>query len=450
MERVAMASPSLAVVGSGPAAFYTALRVAQKIPNVSVSMFERHAFPFGLTRYGVAPDHPEVRNCQERFEELAAHKHFNFFGHCEIGKDVELRNLTKAFDAVLLAYGASGERKLSVPGESETKGVLSARSFVGWYNGEPEFRHLDMVPLLSRAKTATIIGNGNVALDVARLLLRSPHELYKTDMSVHAIEALKHSNVEKVEIVGRRGLLHAAFTNKELRELVREPHTHMVGVTPASEMEIKPTARADKRKLDLIKSAAESSASDASKDDKTWQLRFLRSPKHFTSDDNGCLKSITWNVNTHQDGTVVPTDTSETTNTELAFTSIGYKSSELNGLSDIGGKFDPVKHTVVRQRGKVVGTENTFAAGWIATGPVGVIASTMMDSFSVGDEIVKYLENQKEFKPAVHFTPELEKHLVSWSDWSKIDREEIARGEATGRPREKFTHSGDAIDWLKT
>lgn len=444
-----MGSPSLAVVGSGPAAFYTALRVAQKIPNVSISMFERHAFPFGLARYGVAPDHPEVKNCQERFEELAAHKHFNFFGHCEIGKDVELPKLTKTFDAVLLAYGASSERKLSVPGEAETKGVLSARSFVGWYNGEPEFRHLDMAPLLSRAKKATIIGNGNVALDVARILLRSPNELYKTDMSLHAIEALKHSKVKHIEIVGRRGLLHAAFTNKELRELVREPHTRMLEVAPSSEMEITPTARADKRKLDLIKSAGKGSA-DGGDDDKTWQLRFLRSPQHFTSDENGHLNSITWNINAHKDGAVVPTGASETTSTELAFTSIGYKSNQLNGLNSIGGQFDPKKHTVVRQRGKVVGTDNTFAAGWIATGPVGVIASTMMDSFSVGDEIVKYLETQKEFKPAVQFSPELKKHLVSWDDWSKIDREEVARGEATGRPREKFTHSEDAIDWLKS
>jgi adrenodoxin-NADP+ reductase len=203
----------MAVVGSGPAGFYTAYRVMNKIPGAMVDMYEALPVPFGLVRHGVAPDHPEVKNCQDKFEEIASSPRFTFVGNVSVGHPghsadhctVELASLMRHYDSVLFSYGASEDKKLGIPGESTLDGIYSAREFVGWYNGLPDFAGLG--PDLSLGDEAVIIGQGNVALDVARMLLEDIDVLRKTDITEHALAILAESKIKRVHVVGRRGLM---------------------------------------------------------------------------------------------------------------------------------------------------------------------------------------------------------------------------------------------------
>jgi adrenodoxin-NADP+ reductase len=194
----------LAIIGSGPAGFYTASKVMREHSAARIDMYEHLPVPYGLVRYGVAPDHPEVKNCQERFEEVAELPNFDFIGNINVGYDLPLESLKPHYDAVLFAYGASKDRELGIPGEA-LDGVYSARAFVGWYNGFPGYSHLK--PKLAGGIDAVIIGQGNVALDVARVLLSDVDKLRKTDMPEYALEALSRSRISQVHAVGRRGPL---------------------------------------------------------------------------------------------------------------------------------------------------------------------------------------------------------------------------------------------------
>ncbi|GKT50228.1 NADPH:adrenodoxin oxidoreductase, mitochondrial [Colletotrichum spaethianum] len=236
----------LAVVGSGPAGFYASYRVMSQLPQAKVDMYESLPVPFGLVRFGVAPDHPEVKvgtlassaaniarltntrqNCQDKFEEVASSPNFSFMGNVSVGDSglyhdsctVPFTTLLRNYDAVLLAYGAAKDRTLGIPGESGLRGVYSARQFVGWYNGLPEYAGL--VPDLTKGEEAIIIGQGNVALDVARMLLEDIDVLRRTDITEEALAQLATSRVKRVRIVGRRGPMQAAFTIKEVRELMK-------------------------------------------------------------------------------------------------------------------------------------------------------------------------------------------------------------------------------------
>lgn len=194
----------LAIIGSGPAGFYTAHRVMKKLADVKVDMYEQLPVPYGLVRFGVAPDHPEVKNCEDTFEEVASSPRFNYIGNVKVGRDVELVQLKPHYDAILFAYGASEDKPLGISGENRP-GVFSAREFVGWYNGLPEFRNLR--PDLEEGDQAVIVGQGNVALDVARILLTPVDTLRGTDIAGHALEALSHNKIKSVKVVGRRGPL---------------------------------------------------------------------------------------------------------------------------------------------------------------------------------------------------------------------------------------------------
>ena len=195
----------LAIVGSGPAGFYTAHRLMKHLPDAVVDMYEKLPVPYGLVRFGVAPDHPEVKNCQDTFEEVAASERFTYVGNVEVGKTLALVDMKPHYDAIMFAYGASEDRKLGIPGEDTYSGVYSAREFVGWYNGHPDFSHLN--PTLDMGEHAVVVGQGNVALDVARILVKPLDQLRTTDIAEHALAALSRSKIKRVEIVGRRGPL---------------------------------------------------------------------------------------------------------------------------------------------------------------------------------------------------------------------------------------------------
>ncbi|EAQ87928.1 hypothetical protein CHGG_04547 [Chaetomium globosum CBS 148.51] len=276
----------LAVIGSGPAGFYTAYRAMSKIQNAKVDMYEALPVPFGLVRFGVAPDHPEVKNCQEKFEEVASSPNFTFIGNVSVGTKsdhpdggtIPLASILRHYNAVVFSYGAAKDRTLGIPGE-DLKGVYSAREFVGWYNGLPE--HTDLAPDLTQGEEAVIIGQGNVALDVARMLLEDVNVLRKSDIAEHAIETLSKSKVKRVHIVGRRGPMQAAFTIKEIRELMRLPSVAFHPIdTSLIPPDPKSLPRAPRRLMDiLLKGSPTTPSSEAAQ--KSWSLDFLLSPTAF-------------------------------------------------------------------------------------------------------------------------------------------------------------------------
>lgn len=204
----------IAIIGSGPAGFYTAHRLLHKVQDAFIDMYEQLPVPYGLVRFGVAPDHPEVKNCQDTFEEVAQSPRFNYIGNVRVGHDIELSKMKPHYDAMLFSYGADEDRRLGIPGE-DLKGVFSARAFVGWYNGLPQFQNLQ--PDLQSGEHAVVVGQGNVALDVARILLAPLDHLRKTDITEQAVQTLSESKIKHVRVVGRRGPLQVSTSPQMLR-----------------------------------------------------------------------------------------------------------------------------------------------------------------------------------------------------------------------------------------
>ncbi|PVH82715.1 mitochondrial putative NADPH:adrenodoxin oxidoreductase [Cadophora sp. DSE1049] len=387
----------MAVIGSGPAGFYTAYKVMSKIENSIVDMYEQLPVPFGLVRFGVAPDHPEVKNCQDKFEEVAESPRFNFVGNISIGNQagaLPLRTLLPHYDAILFAYGASKDRALGIEGEDSLKGIYSARAFVGWYNGLPEYS--DLAPDLTTGEEAVVIGQGNVALDVARILLQDPEILKETDITTNAIQTLRRSKVKRVRVVGRRGPMQGAFTIKEVREMMKFPSVafHSVDTSLIPE-DVSKLPRPTKR---IMESEALSEFSELG-------IPF--------NDRSGIIP------NDHL-GRIV-NDAADWTDEKRA--------RHLPGM---------------------------YCAGWVKRGPTGVIASTMDDAFSTADSIAMDWYGKVPFLNAEGgdslgwdgVKDEAEKQgcrRVSWEDWKKIDRVERSEGQKSGKAREKFTKVEDML-----
>ncbi|KAL8811389.1 MAG: hypothetical protein Q9223_001783 [Gallowayella weberi] len=444
----------------------------QGIENAKVDMYEYLPVPFGLVRYGVAPDHPEVKNCQDKFTEIATSPNFNFIGNVEIGRDVPLKSFTNHYDAILFAYGASKDRKLGIPGEDQLDGIYSARNFVGWYNGLPEFSKL--APQLDVSDTAVIIGQGNVALDVARILLQGVDALRTTDMTDQALAVLSKSRVKRVRVVGRRGPMQVSFTIKEVRELMKLPAVafHPVDATLIPP-DVSSLPRTAKR---LMKLLMEGSRGELAQAKKSWALDFLLSPVQFHS-SNGTgppqLGSIEFaNMRLVGDDAFDPAAKVErgpdrhSIPTSLAFRSVGYQSEALLGMSELGISFDTKRGIIVNDYyGRLstqVGDENAaqpipgmYCAGWVKRGPTGVIANTMEDSFATAEAIIGDWNNKAPFLGGGNGWESIRneglirsKRTVSWQDWLRIDAAEKARGQPFGKEREKFTDTGDMLRTL--
>ncbi|KAI9846614.1 MAG: NADPH-adrenodoxin reductase [Sclerophora amabilis] len=470
----------MAVIGSGPAGFYTAYRVMSKVEGSLVDMYEGLPVPFGLVRYGVAPDHPEVKNCQDKFSEVALSPRFNFVGNVSVGSDIPLSLLKPHYDAIVLAYGASKDRRLNIPGESSLRGIYSARDFVGWYNGLPE--HAGLNPDLGTGEEAVVIGQGNVALDVARILLTDTDVLRKTDITDYAIQALVKSKIKRVRVVGRRGPLQASFTIREVRELMNLPY---VGFTPIDPSLMPPDPRllprASKRLTQIL---AKGSATSASSARKSWELDFLHSPIAFqsSSPDSDQLSSIKFEKTAlvgpdpfDPSAQIRGTSQSIELPASLAFRSIGYKSEPLPGLSELNVPFDERLGLIPNDRhGRVINPNagpgvqtaghvpGMYCAGWVKRGPTGVIASTMDDAFATGDIIAQDWHGNVPFSNGTQVTStssgwegarlELDRRGVAykgWADWEQIDAAERARGKEIGKEREKFSTLQDMLDVLK-
>ncbi|EQB77284.1 NADPH:adrenodoxin oxidoreductase, mitochondrial [Camelus ferus] len=451
-------TPQICVVGSGPAGFYTAQHLLKHHPRACVDIFEKQLVPFGLVRFGVAPDHPEVKNVINTFTQTARSDRCAFHGNVVVGTDVTVPELREAYHAVVLSYGAEDNQALEIPGE-ELPGVFSARAFVGWYNGLPENREL--APDLS-CDTAVILGQGNVALDVARILLTPPEHLedlllcQKTDITEAALGVLRQSQVKTVWIVGRRGPLQVAFTIKELREMIQLPGTRPI-LDPADFLvglqdRIKEVPRPRKRLTELLlrtateKPGVEEAARQASAS-RAWGLRFFRSPKQvLPSADGRQVAGVRLAVTRLEQGVgeatrAVPTGDVEDLPCGLVLSSIGYKSRPI----DPSVPFDPKLGIIPNVDGRVMNVPGLYCSGWVKRGPTGVITTTMTDSFLTSQILLQDLKaGQLPSGPRPGYAA-IKALLssrgvwpVSFSDWEKLDAEEVSRGQGTGKPREKL------------
>ncbi|XP_068387329.1 NADPH:adrenodoxin oxidoreductase, mitochondrial isoform X1 [Eschrichtius robustus] len=448
-------TPQICVVGSGPAGFYTAQHLLKHHSLAHVDIYEKQLVPFGLVRFGVAPDHPEVKNVINTFTRTAHSDRCAFHGNVVVGRDVTVQELRDAYHAVVLSYGAEDHQALEIPGE-ELPGVFSARAFVGWYNGLPENREtsvLQLAPDLS-CDTAVVLGQGNVALDVARILLTPPEHLEKTDITEAALGALRQSQVKTVWIVGRRGALQVAFTIKELREMIQLPGTRPI-LDPADFLglqdRIKEVPRPRKRLMELLLRAATEKPGVAeaacwASAPRAWGLRFFRSPQQVLPSPDGRRAAGIRLAVTRLEGVgeatrAVPTGDVEDLPCGLVLSSIGYKSRPI----DPSVPFDPKLGVIPNMEGRVVDVPGLYCSGWVKRGPTGVITTTMTDSFVTGQILLQDLKAgllPSGPRPGYAAVKALLSSRgvwpVSFSDWEKLDAEEVSRGQGVGKPREKL------------
>jgi ferredoxin--NADP+ reductase len=437
----------IAVIGAGPAGFYAAGHLLKDPAGIEVDMLERLPTPWGLVRSGVAPDHPKIKSVTRVYEKTAAHQRFRYFGNVEVGRHVGREELRAHYHAILYATGAPADRPLGIPGEG-LSGSWAATDFVGWYNGHPDHPDLEFDLLRERA---LVIGNGNVALDVARMLVLSHDELARTDIADHALHALDRASIREVVVVGRRGPAQAAFTNPELLELGELSGADVI-VDPA-ELEralAVPDPTMDRTAKGNVRILRDYAQRPPRGEPRRIVLRFLLSPVELLPDEHGHVAAVrlTRNELTPGGGSGLranPTQESETIPAGLVLRAIGYRGLPLPGVP-----FDERNGVIPGERGRVLGPTGPlpgeYAVGWIKRGPTGVIGTNKKDAQETVDAILEDLAAGLLPKPSAPDPAELletlrarQPELVTYAGWSEIDRHERARGEPAGRPRVKLT-----------
>jgi ferredoxin--NADP+ reductase len=405
----------VAIVGAGPAGYFA----AQALQNLqtedlkfSIDMIERLPTPWGLVRSGVAPDHPKIKTVSKVFEKVANVEGFNLYGNVELGSDVTIEVLKAKYDAVVIATGSALGKKLGIVGE-DLPGSISAAEFVPWYNGHPDFANFK---LNLDCDTAIVIGAGNVAMDVARMLALEPTELDETDTALHAIEVLHNSNIRKVVISARRGPEHAAFTSPELRDLPKLEHTNVVmnpaDIAAAIERAGEEPEKEVRNNLEAMRLISEL---EQGKHARTLEFQFLCTPTEFRG--NGKVEEVVFTTSAGEEKVI---------KCGLVITAIGYEADPLNGIPYEKGK-------VLNIEGRV--GENLYVVGWAKRGPSGVIGTNKSDAADVMNLL---LADLKDPKPVTDLTSLITTtKVISQSHWESINAAEIAAGEPQGKPRIK-------------
>ena len=404
----------VAIVGAGPAGYFAAQalnNLADQDRSFSIDMFERLPTPWGLVRSGVAPDHPKIKTVSKVFEKIATGENFRLFANVEIGKDLSVDQLQDRYDALIIATGSSLGKTLGIPGEN-LRGSLSAANFVPWYNAHPDFADVD-VPL--DCDTAVVIGGGNVAMDVARILALEPSELDPTDTADHAIDAFKKSGIRKVYIAIRRGAEFAALTSPELRDLPKLEHTNVIideDEIAAAIARVGDSAEKDvKSNLDAMLFIAQNQKTEH---ERTIEFLFSHTPKEIQG-------------SSHVEGVIFSTPTGDKTiKTGLVVTAIGYNALDIPGIPFENGK-------VVNVDGRVKG--NMYVVGWAKRGPSGVIGTNKSDATSVIELLGKDLSAPKNKDDVSDLLKG--KIVVTQKNWEAINAAEIAAGEPLSKPRRK-------------
>jgi ferredoxin/flavodoxin---NADP+ reductase len=421
----------VAVIGSGPAGFYAAGALLDAERAIEVDMLERLPTPWGLVRLGVAPDHPKLKSVSRAFERIAEKPGFRFFGNVEIGRDLSHQDLLGVYDAVIYAFGAQTDKRLGIPGE-ELPGSWSATEFVAWYNGHPDYQELRFDLDVERA---VVIGNGNVALDVARMLALTPEELAPTDTTDPAIEAIGSSPLREIVVVGRRGPAQASWTTQELKEM-GELAGADVSVDPAELEGAPPGDTQTERNMEVLRGFA---AGELMGKPLVVRFLFFRSPVAIRGETKVESIELVRNRLEEQDGRLVAvaTDEHETIDCGLVFRSVGYRGV---GLPDV--PFDDKRGTILNEQGRVVGEERTYCAGWIKRGPTGIIGTNKKDASETVAELLEDFDAGRiAHRPEA--TPDAVEALLAergvrailYTHWTSIDELERAAGEPLGRPR---------------
>ncbi|HTP21572.1 MAG TPA: FAD-dependent oxidoreductase [Solirubrobacteraceae bacterium] len=438
----------VAIIGAGPSGFYAAgqlLAVAE--PRFAVDLYDRLPTPYGLVRSGVAPDHPKIKSVTRAYDKTTAHERFRFFGHVELGSDVSRHELLEHYHVVLYTLGTSIDKRLGIPGE-DLRGSHAATEFVAWYNGHPDHSGLE-VDL--GAKQVAVVGAGNVAIDVARMLALAPAELAVTDTADHAIEVLGASGIEEITILARRGPLQAAFTNPELLEMgeLERGDVEVVG-GELDELSAVALQEADKTRRRNVEILQDYAARPKTGKPIVVRFRFLASPVELLGDSNGHVRAVRIERNAivaREDGSLAARGTGafEEVPAQLVFRSIGYTGEPVGDVP-----FDERRGLIRNEGGRVTDAAGTYqvgeyVSGWIKRGPSGVIGTNKKDSQDTVDKILADATAGRLNRPAADDIESMIEthcpHAVTWDGWQAIDAIETAAGEASapGRPRVKLT-----------
>ena len=453
----------VAIIGSGPAGFYVVERFFHEEGlNVEIDMFDELATPFGLVRGGVAPDHQKIKSVVRVYDRTARNPNFRFYGNVRYGRDIHLSDLKAHYHQICFTTGAQTDRSLGIPGE-ELDGSHAATEFVAWYNGHPDFRdrRFDL-----GGENAAVIGVGNVAIDVARILCRSYEELAVTDIADYALEELRDSKIRNVYLIGRRGPAQAAFTNPEIKEMGELVDADVAVLPEEARLDALSQAYVDEhpdkaliRKIEILQSYAGRPPTGKS---RRLHIRFLMSPTEILGDAGGRVSAIRLVRNRlHADnGSLRPraTEEYETIPADLVFRSVGYLGVALPGIP-----FDKRQGVIPNDRGRVLAGEGEspivglYASGWIKRGPTGVIGTNKPDAAETVERMLEDLAAGVTLAPAGPRVAEAERLVqerqpdyVSYDDWLRLDSIETARGKEHGRPRVKLTRTEDMIAALKS
>ena len=440
----------VAIVGAGPSGFYAAEHILKDEDlHAQVDLFDRLPTPFGLVRGGVAPDHPKIKSVIRVYEKTAARDGFRFFGNVKVGHDIEVEDLERLYHAIVFTVGCETDRQLGIPGE-ELPGSHAATAFVGWYNAHPDYADEDFDLSCERA---VVIGNGNVAMDVARMLALTDHELRQTDTADHAIELLDAKKIREIVVLGRRGPVQAAFTNPEIKELGEMEDADVI-VDPA-EVELDPASAAflesdevDKTTRVNVETLREFSQRTPEGKKQRIVLRFLASPIEIQGDGKVEKIVIGRNELVEEGGSLRAKDTGEREELEcgLVLRSVGYTGIPIEGVP-----FDEERGLILNEGGRVLDSHDSghkvghYTAGWIKRGPSGVIGTNKKDALETVTHLLADVESQALLDPENPAPVAVEDLLaergvrfVSFEDWQAIDQAEVGRGEPHGRPRVKF------------
>lgn len=446
----------VAIVGSGPSGFFAAASLLKfaDLPDsdrdVRVDMLEMLPTPWGLVRSGVAPDHPKIKSISAQFDKTAADPRFRFFGNIKVGEHITPAELAQRYDSVVYAIGAQSDRALHIPGE-ELPGSVAAVDFVGWYNAHPHFD--GMAPDLAGGR-AVVVGNGNVALDVARILVSDPQALANTDIADHALASLDTRGVEEVVVIGRRGPLQATFTTLELRELgdlealgdvdvILDP-ADFDGIT---DEDLEAAGKTVKQNIRVLRKYVDEQPREAK---RRIVFRFCTSPIELRGEDR--VESIVLGRNElvrDADGRMVAKDTGdrEELPVQLVVRAVGYR-----GVPTPGLPFDERSGTIPHTGGRIDGSSNEYVVGWIKRGPSGVIGSNKKDSQDTVDTLLEDLraggveERGSEYdRELAEWLLEHQPALVTGDHWQLIDAHERAAGESVGRPRVKLASVAELL-----
>ena len=449
----------------GPSGFYTAKYLTELDPSLKVDIIERFPTPFGLVRFGVAPDHELTKNVMSTFHEVAAKRNqVTYRGNLQLGKDVTLQQLQEVYSAVVIATGASSDRKLGLKHDTNPY-VIPARHFVNWYNGHPDFTKYmehkeDSNSNLSNITDVVIIGNGNVALDCARILLKSTDQLNTTDIVPSCLTTLARANIKNVHIVGRRSHVQASFTIKELRELSKLPSVKAIlsqddidrGTNIANNEEIN-SSRARKRITELMQSF-HSEPSSGEKDEKNVHFRFLSAPKEIKVTDDGKLDSLvvertTLSGEAHKQ-ILKTTGELETIPCQMILLSIGYSVEPIENLP-----LNSTKTFVENMEGRVVGKPGVYVTGWLKRGPSGIIGTNIPDAKETATAVLNDKDKLKvadsEMIESLFKKIEQDRDTVNWDEYIQIEQEEINRGSMRDppTPREKILEVDEQISVVR-